>query len=60
MDKDKINKGQNKIKQLDAGTHTNLELLRKSLNSICESQSIEKPVELQQLNELFDDETTTL
>ena len=56
MDKDKIQKGHSKVKQMDGGIHTNLELLRKALNSVCESQSIAKPEELTELNNIFDSE----
>jgi len=54
MDKDKIMRGQEKVKKLEAGTHTNLQKLRKVCNSICEQLEIEKPSELNELNELFE------
>lgn len=53
--KEKIEQGHSKVKELDGGVYENLALLRKSLNKICESQSITKPEELETLNTLFDD-----
>lgn len=54
--KDKIMKGHKAMKNLDAGVHTNLELLREALNKICEENSFEKPKELEELNILFNSE----
>lgn len=53
VNKDKINIGHNKVKELDGGVYDNLKLLRITLNKICEENEFVKPPELEQLNELF-------
>lgn len=53
VNQDKIQIGNKKVKELDGGIYENLALLRKSLNKICEDNSLEKPEELEQLNNIF-------
>ncbi len=53
MDKDKIKQGEKKIKSLEAGVHSNLKLIRTALNELCESQEIDTPESLIELNNIF-------
>ena len=56
VNKDIIQKGQKKVKQLEGGIHENLALIRKALNELCDEEVLTTPPSLIKLNELFEEE----
>ncbi len=53
MDGDKLKIGHKKVKGMEAGVYTNLQLLRQALNELCTNENIEVPESLAKLNEVF-------
>jgi len=56
VNQEKIKIGHKAVKQLPGGIHDNLAMLRKAINNLYEKLGEEKPQELVDLNDLFNNE----